>query len=154
MSRSPMAKSNKEFEIIAELICELTRKCNIKEEFIAASFNLSPSEVRFLKLFAFEKSYSVREMRDKLNLTGGRISHIIQSLEAKKLVARIPDAHDKRNVHVKLLPKAQPLIQNLHQNYQRLHEDILKNIKGVEIEDIHASLSGLVDVFTDWIEKK
>lgn len=53
-------------EPVAELICELTRNCNIREEYFASSFNLSPTEVRFLKLLAVTPTYSIRELRDIL----------------------------------------------------------------------------------------
>jgi DNA-binding MarR family transcriptional regulator len=143
-----------ELESIAELICELTRNCNIKEEFFAASFNLSPTEVRLLKLFAFENTFSIKEIRNKLNLSAGRISHILQSLERKKLLTRITNDTDKRNTIVKLLPNASPFIKNLQQNYHRLHNDILKNVNDVEMQDIYRSLKVLVDVFKKWVEEK
>jgi len=147
-----MVKKSKLVENVTELICELARDCHIKEEYFAASFNLSPTEVRLLKLFAFDNTYSIKEIRDKLNLTAGRITHIIQSLEAKKLVQRIPEDNDKRNINVKLLPKAAPLIRNLHQNYHKLHEDLLKNVNDAEMENIDSSLRLLVDVFKKWVE--
>lgn len=149
-----MVKSDNKSEDVAELICELTRNCNIKEEFFAASFNLSPTEVRLLKLFAFENTFSIKEIRNKLNLSAGRISHILRSLEAKKLLTRITDDMDKRNTIVKLLPNASPFIQNLHQNYNRLHKDLLKNVNSVEMNNIYLSLEVLVDIFKKWVQEK
>jgi DNA-binding MarR family transcriptional regulator len=146
--------NNNDYQRIAELICELTRNCNIKEDFFAASFNLSPTEVRLLKLFAFADSYSIKEIREKLNLTAGRITHILGSLEAKKILQRVPEENDKRNINVQLLPKANLLIQNLHQNYDKLHENLLKNVKGVEMKNIYKSLQILVDIFKKWVAEK
>ena len=149
-----MVKSDNKSEDVAELICELTRNCNIKEEFFAASFNLSPTEVRLLKLFAFENTFSIKEIRNKLDLSAGRISHILRSLEAKKLLTRITDNMDKRNTIVKLLPNASPFIHNLHQNYNRLHEDLLKNVTNLEMNNIYLSLKVLVDIFKKWVQEK
>ena len=149
-----MATNDNDYQRIAELICELTRNCNIKEDFFAASFNLSPTEVRLLKLFAFADSYSIKEIREKLNLTAGRITHILGSLEAKKILQRVPEENDKRNINVQLLPKANLLIQNLHQNYDKLHENLLKNVKGVEMKNIYKSLQILVDIFKKWVAEK
>jgi len=147
----PKTKYN--YKVLAELISDLTRKCNIKEEYFAASFNLSPTEVRFLKLFAFADSYSSKDLRVKLNLSPGRITHILQSLEGKKLVARITSEKDKRNIIVKLLPKATPLIQNLHNNYNKLHRNILKNVKEDEAKHIYESLQTLLNVFDEWVDQ-
>lgn len=144
---------SKDYEQLAELISELTRNCNIKEEYFAASFNLSPSEVRLLKLFSFSDTYTVKDLRDKLKLTPGRITHILSSLEAKKLLVRTVDKKDKRNIIVKLLPKSNPLIQNLQDSYYKLHIDILKNVTKKEIQNIYNSLTILADVFKKWVEE-
>lgn len=145
---------SKNIEPVAELICELTRNCNIKEEYFASSFNLSPTEVRFLKLFAVSPTYSIKELRDTLKLTPGRITHILSSLEVKKLVQRTMDPKDKRVIVVHLLPKAAPLISNLQQNYHELHNRILQNVKQEEMGKILSSLEILVDVFKKWVNQK
>lgn len=139
---------------IPELICELTRNCNIKEEYFASSFNLSPTEVRFLKLFAVSPNYTIKELRDLLKLTPGRITHILTSLEAKKLISRVQDPKDKRVILVSLMPKANPLISNLLQNYGELHNRILQNVKEEELDKIHSSLVILVEVFKNWVNQK
>jgi DNA-binding MarR family transcriptional regulator len=144
----------KDIDPIAELICELTRNCNIKEEYFASSFNLSPTEVRLLKLFVLSPTYTIKELRDLLKLTPGRITHILTSLEAKKLVSRNSDSKDKRVILVSLLPKANPLITNLNKNYHELHNRILRNVKETEMNKILSSLEILVDVFREWVEQK
>jgi DNA-binding MarR family transcriptional regulator len=144
----------KDIEPVAELICELTRNCNIKEEYFASSFNLSPTEVRLLKLFVLSPNYTIKELRDLLNLTPGRITHILTSLEAKKLISRNSDPKDKRAILVSLLPKANPLITNLNKNYHELHNRILRNVKEDEMKNILSSLEILVDVFKEWVEQK
>ena len=144
----------KDIDPVAELICELTRNCNIKEEYFASSFNLSPTEVRLLKLFVLSPSYTIKEIRDLLKLTPGRITHILTSLEAKKLILRNSDSNDKRVVIVSLLPKANPLIKNLNNNYHELHNRILRNVDEKEMEKILSSLKILVDVFKEWVVLK
>lgn len=143
-----------EMEPIAEMICELTRNCNVKEEYFAASFNLSPTEVRFLKLFAVKSNYTIKELRDLLKLTPGRITHILTSLEKKKLILRTLDSKDKRVILVSLLSQANPLIANLHKNYSELHNTILQNVNAVDLQKISSSLQILNDVFRKWVDQK
>ncbi len=139
---------------IPELICELTRKCNLKEEYFAASFNLSPTEVRLLNLFSANTSLSIRELKEKLKLTSGRVTHILTSLEDKNLVSRVPDVNDKRNILVNLRPKAHLLINNLKESYDDLHKRILQNLKPAERENITSSLQKLNDLLGKWENKK
>jgi len=143
-----------EMEPIAEMICELTRNCFIKEEYFAASFNLSPTEVKFLKLFAVKPQYTIKELRDILKLTPGRITHILTSLQDKNLISRTLDENDKRVILVSILPKAQPLITNLHQNYKELHLRILQDVDESELKKISSSLQILNTVFKKWVNQK
>ena len=141
-------------EPIAELICELTRNCTIKEEYFAASFNLSPTEVRLLKLFSFSPKYTIKELRESLKLTSGRITHILTTLEEKKLITRVQDASDKRIILVNLTSKALPLITNLQQNYHDLHVKILESVDSSELKKITSALEILNDVFRKWVNQK
>ncbi|MDT3697348.1 MAG: MarR family transcriptional regulator [Ignavibacterium sp.] len=143
-----------EMEPIADMICELTRNCNIKEEYFAASFNMSPTEIKFLKLFAVKPQYTIKELRDVLKLTPGRITHVLTSLEAKNLISRTLNVNDKREILVSLLPKANPLITNLKQNYNELHKRILQNVSQRELENISSALKTLNQVFAEWVNQK
>lgn len=144
----------KEIVPIAELICQLTRNCNIKEEYFASSFNLSPTEVKFLKLFAVKPTHTIKELREILNLTPGRITHILTSLEQKQLIKRTLDVTDKRVILVSLLPKANPLINDILQSYSELHSRILQNVDAAELQKIQSSLVLLVKVFKNWVNQK
>ncbi len=143
-----------EYEKLAGLISELTRCCSQKEEFFASSFNLSPTEVRLLMLFSFEPSYTIKELREKLSLTSGRITHIVDSLENKKLVERYKDEQDKRNYFVRTLPKANLFVQNLKDNYIQLHKKLLSNVSEEELEKIYSSMEILVKTFQTWNKEK
>ncbi|NUN10736.1 MAG: MarR family transcriptional regulator [Ignavibacteriaceae bacterium] len=140
-----------DYEVLAEMLCELTRQCGIKEDFFARSFSLSPTEVRLLKLFAFSDIYTVKEIREKLKITPGRVTHIISTLEEKKLIRRLKDTTDRRSIKISLTPGASPFIRNLRRNYSRLHKDILKSISKEEMKKIYFSLGVLNDVFRKWI---
>ncbi|MCZ7611625.1 MAG: MarR family transcriptional regulator [Ignavibacterium sp.] len=118
------------------------------------SFNLSPTEIKFLKLFAVKPQYAIKELREVLKLTPGRITHILTSLEAKNLVSRTLNLNDKRVILVSLQPKASPLIANLKQNYNELHKKILQNVSQKELENITSALKTLNKVFAQWVNQK
>lgn len=143
----------KENKTLAELLIDLSRNCSIKEEYFANSFNLSPTEVKILKLFAFENSYTIKEIKDKLKLTSGRIAQIVSSLEKKKIVIRVKDDNDKRNTIVNLTSKSSLLVKNLQQSYDELNKKILANINPEEKQQIEQSLNVLISVFSDWANK-
>lgn len=143
-------ENKSEYVILAELLCDLTRRCCIKEEKFAKEFDLSHPEVRLLKLFAFSGSYTIKEMRDKLNLSPGRITHIISSLESKYLIRRIRDINDRRSIKIHLTELAKPFTDNLHQSYERLYRGLMKYATNDDIKNIIFSLSLLNKVFEEW----
>lgn len=146
-----MQSEHKDTESIAELICELTRSCNIKEGYFSTSFNLSPTEVRVLKLFISSPALPIKELCSKLRLSPGRVTQILKSLESKKLVIRSTDSKDKRNINVSIMPKGLPFINNLHRSYNELNARILGKVSVRKQKEILSSLDILVGVFRTWV---
>ena len=141
-------------ENTAELLCDLTRMCNIKEEHFASSFNLSPGEFRLLKLFVFKNPYTIKELCGLLSLTPGRITHLVGSLEKKKLIVKKINSQDKRNVTIFLSQKSKKYIKNVYSNYIYFHKGILKYIGDKEKKALNKSLAIIVDSFKKWIDSK
>lgn len=148
-----MEEEAKKAEMLAALICSLTRNCNIREEYFAASFNLSPAEVKLLKLFAFNKTLTIKEICAMLQLTPGRITHILTSLEEKKLLVRSADPADKRNIIVSTAPKCAPFISNLHMSYHDLHKRVLESVSPEDQEKLFQSLQILDEIFNKWVHE-
>jgi DNA-binding MarR family transcriptional regulator len=146
-----MPSEHKDTESIAELICELTRSCTIKEGYFSTSFNLSPTEVRVLKLFISSPALPIKELCSKLRLSPGRVTQILKSLESKKLVIRSTDSKDKRNITVSIMPKGLPFINNLHRSYNELNARILGKVSVRKQKEILSSLDILVGVFRTWV---
>ena len=117
-------------EEMAKLSCDITRACMKKEEHFAATYDLTPAEFRCLKLFTNRPSLPIKTLTIELELTPGRITHILTSLEAKKYVKREFDPSDKRNVNVKLTSKSRPFIQKLNLEHIKIHKKILESIPG------------------------
>ena len=128
--------------------------CNIKEENFALSFNLSPGEFRLLKLFVFKNPYTVKELCELLSLTPGRITHLVGSLESKKLITKKTNTTDKRGVTIYLSPKSKKYIQNVYNSHISFHKEILKHIDEKEKEVLNKSLTIIVDSFKKWIKNK
>lgn len=141
-------------EEIAELLCELTRLCNIKEEHFASSFNLSPGEFRLLKYFASKETYTIKELCVLLNLTPGRITHLVSSLEKKKLIKRNVTPEDRRNILISLSSKTQNFINNIYSDHINFHNNVLISVSDKKKSEILSSLKMMVDSLQNWINTK
>ncbi len=113
---------------MAELTCKLSRACNKKETSFAALFQLTPTELRCLRMFAKKPTVSIKEMIDELEISAGRVTHILTSLEKKNYITRRVDQLDKRNHLVDLTQESKKFINQLTTKHIELHQNILNNL--------------------------
>ncbi|MCF8418478.1 MAG: MarR family transcriptional regulator [Melioribacteraceae bacterium] len=139
---------------MADLTCKLARTCNEKENYFASMFNLTPAEFKCLKLFEDTQSLSIKEIAGAMNLTPGRITHILTSLENKNFVERKIDMTDKRNIIVHLTNKSGPFIKNLNESHIKIHKEILENIDEDKREYVIGALGDIYAALKTWGENK
>lgn len=137
-------------EAMADLTCELAKTCNDKENYFASLFNLTPAEFKCLRLFSKTSSLTIKTISVMMNLTPGRITHILTSLEKKKFIKRKSDPYDKRNVIVSLTSTSEPFLKNLNANHIKLHEDILQNIEEDKRVEMINSMKTLINALKMW----
>lgn len=135
---------------MAVLSCELSRTCQEKENYFASTFNLTPAEFKCLRLFTGKKSLSIKELTSFLNITPGRITHILTSLENKKFITRKIDQNDKRNIIVHLTSKSEPFIKNLNESHIQLHEQILGKIEPDKRDLVISAMEDLIKAMKKW----
>lgn len=154
METSKQIDSLKLAESMSVLTCELAKTCSEKEQYFASLYNLTPAEFKCLKLFNENKMMSIKEITFYMNITPGRITHILTSLESKKFIKRKIDQVDKRNVQVHLTGKSQPFIKNLTENHIKIHEEILERIDPDKRELVVDLMGDLLHALKDWFQNK
>lgn len=135
----------KDAEVLAELSCKLAQICRRQEDDLATKFRLAPSEFRFLKLYASMGAVlTIKDFRKVLNLTPGRMTHIISSLERKKFLKRRTQKEDRRFVSIILLPKTDPLIESMKKTSGVFYKALLEKIDPNDREIMVKTLSLVV----------
>jgi len=145
-----MAKPNTKTDQITEmleLILQLKKVCQFKEQYFASLYNLKTVELRCIQCFESYNSVSIKELSKSMELTPGRITHILTSLEKKKLITREINKDDRRGINVCLTNKAIPFVINLKKDYAKFHEKLLRNIPEEKREVIKTALQELLRAF-------
>lgn len=137
---------------MAELTCKLSRACNKKETSFAALFQLTPTELRCLRMFAKKPTVSIKEMIEELEISAGRVTHILTSLEKKKYITRRVDQLDKRNHLVDLTKESKKFINQLTTKHIELHQNILDNLTDENKQIITHIMSDLIKALEEWSE--
>lgn len=141
-------------EKMAVLTCEMAKTCNEKENQFASLFNLTPAEFKCLRLFTYTKSLPIKDLCHEMNITPGRITHILTSLEGKKFITRSVDPLDKRNVIVTLTSKSEPFIKNINKNHIKIHKEILKRIDPDKRDDVILAMKQVIAALKDWSDSQ
>ncbi|MCF8259403.1 MAG: MarR family transcriptional regulator [Melioribacteraceae bacterium] len=131
-------------EKLAELTCELARLCQEKDSHFASSFNLSPAEVKILKILKKHDRISVGDVSKYSSLTYGRITQIITNLEKKGLIVRSSDSPDKRSVTISISKRNIPFVENVTNACVNLHSRIIETMDESKVEKIISSLDELM----------
>ncbi len=137
-------------ELMANLTFELAKTCQEKEQLFASAFNLTTAEFRCLQFFRSRDSISVKEISNLMKLTPGRITHILTSLEVKKLIVREVHPNDRRGINVILTEKSRPFIKDLFDGYLELHSQILAKISPDKVDGVLYAMDELVAAVKSW----
>lgn len=137
-------------------IRKIVRSINLESKKIQKEYGVSIPQVLCLQFLHKAVNYQAGqgEIRKFLNLNASTTSGIINRLESKGLIARLPRSGDKRMVTISLTARGDKLMQKipsllheqLSEKLEKLDKQTLENIQGslelleglLEINDIEA----------------
>lgn len=129
-------------------IRKIARSINLESKKIQKEHGVSIPQVLCLSYLHGSKNYQATQgdIRKFMNLNSSTASGIINRLEAKGLVARLPKSGDKRVVTIALTSKGDQLLKKIP---ALLHEQLsekLKNLDRKSLEQMENSLELLVNI--------
>ncbi len=127
-------------------IRKIVRSVDIESKKIQKEYGVSIPQVLCLNFLQQSPSYQSTqgEIRNFLNLNPSTVSGIINRLEKKGLLARLPKAGDKRVVNIALTSAGDKLLSTIP---SLLHEQLserLQKLDNVELAKVEESLDKLV----------
>jgi DNA-binding MarR family transcriptional regulator len=154
-----MAKKNtdpfhEQAEKLAQLTFILARACEQKELYFTKLFDLTNAEFRLMRFLKDNCYLSVKELAKVMDLTPGRITQIITSLEKKEYITREIDTNDRRNIKTCITQKAVPFIKIVVDQHVKLHEDVLLNIPEQTRESVLYAMEELLRSMQAWSKRK
>ncbi len=95
--------------------------------------DLSPSQGRVLFLLMKKDGVPIQSLCDKVSLTNSTMTVIIDALEEKKLVKRVPSKKDRRKILIELKPGYKKILKK----YTKILNDITdKMYQGLDRDEI------------------
>lgn len=108
-----------------------------------ASFDVTPVQYGVLKSLWDVDGQTPRQIASNLNLDGSTITGILDRMENKSLLKRMPDPKDRRALRVILTEKGKGLQKHIESVIEESHEYILKKFTDEEREQLKTLLEKL-----------
>jgi len=138
---------------LAELTFNLLEDCHQKEIELAKRYGLTTSEFHCLRLLNVGDAINNKNLAEKLKLSPGRLSRIVNGLVEKGYTSRKTVKSDRRSLHVSLSKKGEEMVKNLNQGYVTIHQEILDNIDQSIHKDLIAGMTQLLSALRKWMKK-
>lgn len=130
-------------------IRKIVRSINLESKKIQKEYGVSIPQILCLEYLNHSENYqsTQKELRDYLNLNSSTVSGIINRLERKGYIARLPKRADKRTTHIVMTYKGSDLLKNTP---HLLHEKLSQRLENVS--DNHTSgISEALDLIIDYL---
>lgn len=86
---------------------------------------------------------SLGELADKLLVTGGNVTYVMDRLEQQELVYRERSEDDRRVIQAKLTPKGRSLIESVFEGHARYIEHLVRHLDPAERQEARELLKKL-----------
>ncbi len=116
-------------------IRKIVRSINLESKKIQKEYGVSIPQVLCLDYLYRSRNYqsTQSEIKKFLNLNSSTTSGIIDRLETKNLIARLPKSGDKRIVQIALTSKGSKLLQKIP---PLLHEQLTKKLEKQDVKTL------------------
>jgi DNA-binding MarR family transcriptional regulator len=136
---------------VADLTFQLLAGCRAKEERFSKQLSLFVPEFRCLRAFRGEQQVNIKTLVERMNVSGSRLTRILDGLSERGFLTRAIAVHDRRGITVTLSPKGIALSKRLEESYVAIHEEILRGIPKDQHATLVASLERLLTSLEQWL---
>ena len=127
---------------------KISRSIHLESKRIEKEFGISIPQLLCLQFLSEQENFQAlaNQIKDYLNLNASTISGIIKRLEAKALVARLPNIEDKRASFVILTAKGAALLKDSPTTLQEKLANRLEKLSPEKIASLHENIELLAEL--------
>mgnify|MGYP000412476804 CR=1 FL=1 len=121
----------------------LTRAQNIVHQIFKAElapYGITPGQYGVLKCLWDENGQTVKQLAERLYLDSSTITGLLDRMEQKNLVKRLPSPHDRRALSVVLTEEGQKLEDPVNQAIEKANKRVLQSLSKEDAENLRLFL--------------
>ncbi|WP_379969005.1 MarR family winged helix-turn-helix transcriptional regulator [Ectobacillus sp. sgz5001026] len=102
----------------------------------AQSYGLNPTEFAVLEILYHKGTLALQQIGDKILITSGSITYVVDKLEKKKLVKRNPCKEDRRVIYAELTDAGKQLMDDIFPSHELLLHESLTMLNSEEKDQL------------------
>lgn len=132
---------------LSQLIIELYDKISSWEHAVVKKSGLSPAQMHTLEIIGYHEPLRMKDLAEKMGITTGTLTVMIDRLEKGDLVARQPHPTDRRSYIIALTDTGREHFREHHQLHCLLTKELTASFNKDELTNLKSYLGRLVQQF-------
>jgi DNA-binding MarR family transcriptional regulator len=125
VSSVPHLDNSDELGRALEAFGALDAQTSYVRSLVAASLGIGTTDVRALVFMAQVGDVTPKRVAEKVGLSTGAITNMVDRMVAVDLIERVPNPHDRRSLHLRLAPAGQAAVDRLSEFYRSAFREAL-----------------------------
>ncbi|GAB6935867.1 hypothetical protein JCM14720_17880 [Calditerricola yamamurae] len=121
---------------------------------VAQEGALTPGQIRLLFHLAQDGTGKVSDLSDRLGITPGAVTGMVDKLEEQGLVERVRSRNDRRVVHVRLTDAGQRHVEQVRARFTHILSEAFKEVPTARVAEMSAVIHAVADALERHFEQK
>ena len=136
-----------DIENISSILIELYEKMSSWEHAVVKESGLTPAQMHAIEILGHKESLRMKELAQKLGVTTGTLTVMVDRLEQNGLILREPHEKDRRSIMIVLTKKGQKYFEEHHKLHLELTREITSSLNEDETKQFYTFIEKLVSLF-------
>lgn len=130
-----LEKDAKIEELTRQLV-EFYERFSSWEHGVVKDTGITLPQMHTLEVLGSAGNMRMKELADKMSVTTGSLTVLVDKLVRAGLVAREPNIHDRRSIIVRLTVEGEELFQEHHELHNQLTQELMNSLEAEETESL------------------
>ena len=135
-----------DIEKLSSILIELYEKMSSWEHAVVKESGLTPAQMHAIEIMGHHENLRMKELAQKLGVTTGTLTVMIDRLEQNDLILRKPNENDRRSIVLILTKKGQRYFKEHHKLHLELTREITSSLTEDEAGQLYAFMEKLVSL--------
>lgn len=125
---------NDQLEELTQLLVEFYERFSSWEQCVVKGTCITLPQMHTLEVLGSMGQMRMKELSEKMGITTGSLTVLVDRLVRGGFVKREPNEHDRRSIMVRLTPEGKKLFEEHHDLHNQLTNEIMSSLEPGETE--------------------